>query len=97
MYLENNPTDDLTQETMGNPLDLELEKKFYVLKNTDIMRVDTKESFLRFLGELLENTNSQELVYVGVDSEWKPTCVGGLDVEANIMAALVQVKKIIMK
>ncbi len=96
MYIVNNPHDDLTELT-DNLFDLELEKKFYPLKINDIVYVDDKEKFLKFIDEVLQETISQESVYVGVDSEWKPTCVAGLDLEANIHAALVQVRTYIKK
>ncbi len=90
LYIQNNPQDDLT--LTDNIIDLELEEKFYSLKVNDVVFVDDKERLLRFIDEVLENTDSEEFTYVGVDSEWKPTCVGGLDAEANVQAALVQVK-----
>jgi hypothetical protein len=54
----------------------------------NIKFIDKQIDFENFLSDLSE---TEETVYVGVDSEWKPTCTGNLEVESKLTAALMQI------
>lgn len=73
--------------------DLEISNNHYKLKLTDIKMVDSQSGFYEFLDEILlcQGDDKNGLIYVGVDSEWKPTCVTNNVSEDNICAALIQV------
>lgn len=72
------------------------EKNFHELKLPDdrIKLVATREQVIQFLNdleELLSTLADDDYLYVGVDSEWKPTCIAGGNAEDRNRVALIQV------
>ncbi len=87
----NNPGDP-TKTISHNLLDLEISNNHYKLKLNDIKMVDSESRLYEFLDEvLLCSNNENDFIYVGVDSEWKPTCVTNNFSEDSICAALIQI------
>lgn len=73
-----------------------LDNRFYKLKldQSHIHLIDTCEKFTHFL-DLMEQASMKQSgdspLYVGVDSEWKPTCVSGVSGENTTKVALIQI------
>lgn len=62
------------------------------LDEKHIKIIENQCDLLSFLDELHKNSKAlEENYYVGVDTEWLPTCAMGLDVEDKNKVALIQV------
>lgn len=70
-----------------------ISKKFYQLKLEDsqIKLINTKKEFHEFLIEIESLSQEKDFLFVGVDTEWKPTCVMGINIEQTKKVALLQV------
>lgn len=71
----------------------ELASKYYQLKldSSRIHLIETHDKLLEFLAKM-DDLSHSEPIYVGVDSEWKPTCVSGVSQGENAnKVALIQV------
>lgn len=60
--------------------------------------VDTVEKFRRFLDEINIQTSrtnmfatTKDLIFVGIDSEWKPSCTTGIETDTSNKIAILQI------
>lgn len=78
LYMTNHPNEDLFSQTENNSLDLELAEKFHSLSISNVKLIDTETGFHDFLADVLTPLETQDVIFVGMDVEWKPTCIGGV-------------------
>lgn len=80
-------------EEEKNPIDVERDNRFYRLKldENSIHLIDSPTKFEHFLNEMDTLSKLKSPLYVGVDSEWKPTCVSGVAGEHVNKVALIQI------
>ena len=79
-----------------HPVDIDRENLFHQLKldKSRIHMIDKSEKLIDFLNkmdQLSSKPGEEGVVFVGVDSEWKPTCVGGVGAENTNKVALIQI------
>lgn len=61
------------------------------LDDSKIKLVDTKNDFHNFLNEIEIESQKKGILFVGVDTEWKPTCAIGINIEQSKKVALFQI------
>ncbi|CAF0779065.1 unnamed protein product [Brachionus calyciflorus] len=89
-YRKSNAIKDIEYELIEND---PISQKFYQLKlrENEIKLINTKHEFHAFLDEMELLSENEENLFVGVDAEWKPTCVMGINIEQAKRVALFQV------
>lgn len=61
------------------------------LDDSRIKLIETKNDFHDFLNEIYLESQKKDFLFVGVDTEWKPTCAMGIDIEQSKKVALFQI------